>query len=310
MAVGMRLPLRCICLSGVLLCAGAASAKTDLLKTRSGSLVHWTGTEISVGLAPSAASRVIAREGVALAVQRAVETWNAVRAGQPRLVVALDQSPDVTIEFCRSKWRGDTIDLGKSVFTASLNDGVVTAATVELNECDHVFTAPHDGAPGRFDLQAVVTHELGHVLGLGHSDNPAAVMHPNGRGAEARKPQTDDKTALALIYFGRTAIESQRNVLADDAPAGSRRAVPRPGGAGVPLPAHSSVTGSAAGESRGANNVAPVDLVSVLSLTARDGQQVLLYTCEPTLLPPIGEVPFHEAKHPTSRRGRSALTPR
>ncbi len=300
----MRLPSRCICLSGVLLCAGAALAKTDLLKTRSGSLVHWTGTEISVGLAPSAGSRIIAQEGVALAVQRAVETWNAVRVGQPRLIVALGPSPDVTIKFCRGKWHGDTIDLGKSEFTASLNDGVVTAAIIELNECDHLFTAPHEGATGRFNLQAVVTHELGHVLGLGHSDNPAAIMHPNGRCAEVRKPQTDDKTALALIYFGRTSVDTQR-ALAGDAPADPSRVAPRPSRAGVPLPMDSSATGSPAGESRGAGSAAPVDLVSVLNLTTRGGRQVLLYTCEPTLLPPIGEVRFHDAKRPTSRRARS-----
>ncbi len=301
--VGMRLPLRCTCLAGVLLCAGEASARTELLKTRSGSLVHWTRAEISVGVEPSAPSRSIAREGVALAVQRAAETWNSVRAGQPHLVVTTGTSPDVTIKFCRDKWRGETIDLGKSEFTASLNDGVVTAATVELNECDHAFTAPREGATGRFDLQAVVTHELGHVLGLGHSDNPAAIMHPNGRGAEARQPQTDDKTTLAIIYFGRAAIDSQRAPLA--APAESRGVEPRPSSASVPFPMAGAGPGAPAGASQGANNSAPADLVSVLNLATRGGRQVLLYTCEPTLLPPLGEVRFHDVKRLVSHRARS-----
>ena len=87
--MGSRQALQCICLSLVLLCASAAAAKTEVVKTRSGALAHWTRAEISVGLAPSAASQTIAREGVMLAIERAAQTWNAVRAGQPRLISAL-----------------------------------------------------------------------------------------------------------------------------------------------------------------------------------------------------------------------------
>jgi len=299
----MRRALHCICLSGVLLCAHAAAAKTELLKTRSGSLVHWTGTKISIGLAPAAASKTIAHEGVALAVERAVETWNAVRAGQPRLHIALGTSADVTIRFCRGRWHGDTIDLGKSEFTASLRDGAVTAATVELNECDHIFTAPDEGVAGRYDLQAVMTHELGHVLGLGHSDNPAAIMHPNGRGAEVRRPHTDDKTALALIYFGRSAAESQKEISTGHEQADPHLVALRTRDENVPVSDIRLAAGAARTDHR-TGNTAPADLVSVLNLTAGDGRQILLYTCEPTLLPPIGAAPSQDVKRSASRRAR------
>ena len=268
-------------------------ANTELLKTQSGSLVHWTRSQITVGLAPSAASKSVAQERVVLAIQRAAETWNAVRSGQPRLNVAFGPGADVTIIFCQGKWRGDTIDLGKSQFTASLRDGAVTAATVEINECDHTFTAPDEGATGRYDLQAVVTHELGHVLGLGHSDNPAAVMHPNGRGAEVRKPHTDDKTALALIYFGRSPDESTPRRLALGPTDASQTRLAVPPAAGAPATAKP-----------GAEKNTPADQVSVLSLTTVGGRQVMVYTCEPTLLPAIGAAGPHDGKQPRGRRTR------
>jgi predicted Zn-dependent protease len=291
----------------VLLGANSATAKTELLKTQSGSLVHWTKPEIFVGLAPSAASQNVAQDGVELAIQRAAETWNAVRAGQPRLNIALGPNAEVTIKFCREKWRGDTIDLGKSQFTANLRDGTVAAATIELNECDHAFTAPGEATTGGWDLQAVITHELGHVLGLGHSDNPAAVMHPNGRGAELRKPHSDDMTALALIYFGRAAVEFQADGFEDNsrAPADQHPNALRFRREEVPTPADRPSSNLRPSTGQGGSAAATPDLVTVLNLTDGGGRQVLLYTGEPTLLPPIGTVPAQDAERPMGRRARS-----
>jgi hypothetical protein len=291
----------------VLLLTTTAAAKTEVVKTRSGALAHWTRAEISVGLGPSGASQTVAQEGVMLAIERAAQTWNAVRAGQPRLNSALGTDAVVTIKFCRGRWRGETIDLGKSQFTASLRDGEITAATVELNECDHAFTPPGESAAGRYDLQAVITHELGHVLGLGHSDNSAAIMHPNGRGAELRKPHSDDKTALALIYFGRAPAEDERSMRTGSTqlPSYPRLSAPHSGQESLPAATVRHDAELPPGATLVAGNTMPADQVSVLSLTAGGGRQVLVYTCEPTLLPPIGWAPGQDAKRPPGQRARN-----
>jgi predicted Zn-dependent protease len=279
----MRAPLRLVLFSIALCGPATAHAKTELLKTKPGSVVHWAGAVITVAIDVSARSKTVGPDDLASALARAVQTWNAVRAEQPRFSVATAGQPDVTIRFCRGRWQGETIDLGRSKFTASLHDGTVTAATVEINECDHAFAPPDRPAGTPYDLQAVLTHELGHVLGLGHSNNHAALMYPSGGGANVRTPHLEDQTTLALIYLGRAA--------ADPAPG---VASARPGSQGGPAAQasvdaslHAQATAPASAEA----SPPPADAISLLNLKNKSGHSVMVYTCEPTLLPPMETAP-------------------
>jgi hypothetical protein len=284
--------LRCVLFGIALVVSPHVQARTELLKTQPGSVVHWSRAVITVGIDASAGSRTVAGPDAVYALELATRTWNKVRAGQPRLDLATDASPDVSIRFCRGRWHGDTIDLGRSNFTASLRDGTVNAATVDINECGHRFVPPSQRTG--YDLQAVLTHELGHVLGLGHSDNAAAVMYPTGGGPSVHAPHVEDQTALTLIYFGRPSTEPLPAVALalpeKDAVAPARAsmnaslrrgplqgATPDPDS--TPTPTAEAVAGL------------PPDSVSLLSFKTSHGRNVMVYTCEPTLLPPIGSAP-------------------
>ena len=278
----MRRSSQCL-LAVIAVCtAGHAAARTEVLKTRAGSPVHWTRAEILVGIDAKAGSRYLARLDVVLALERAARAWNRIPASQPRFRFTPDPGQDVTISFCRGKWQGAAIDLGRTQFVASPTDGSVTSATVELNECDHQFTPPGETAEALFDLQSVIAHELGHVLGLGHGDKSTAIMFPNGEGAVTRFPQADDVTALALIYLGREP-------LAGFAPL----AAAEPAGALLSPTAWTGTTVSqaAAPETvRPATGAAPADSVSVMNVKAGGGHEVMIFTGEPTLLPAIADV--------------------
>ena len=281
-------------LFSIALCGSADGyARTELLKTQPGSIVHWSSPVITVGLDASAGSRTVAPHDVATALARATQTWNGVRAQQPIFSVVDNTDRDVTVRFCKGRWRGDTIDLGKSKFTASLHDGTVTTATIEINECDHTFAAPDQSANANYDLQAVLTHELGHVLGLGHSDNRTAIMYPSGGGASVQAPHLEDQTTLALIYLGRGGAEA------------ATRPGPPHGSA-----AHASVDESlrsrtfdqagAVSADAAAPRSLPANAISLLNLKRSKGRDVTVYTNEPTLLPPMQAAPVGH-RHPSGR---------
>ncbi|MCA9494539.1 MAG: matrixin family metalloprotease [Myxococcales bacterium] len=63
------------------------------------------------------------------------------------------------------------------------------------------------GASGAYDLQAAITHEVGHVLGLEHTEISEAVMFPStGMGTTDRRDlHADDIHAIEHLYpsFGR-----------------------------------------------------------------------------------------------------------
>jgi hypothetical protein len=261
----MRLGVRYVWPAFGLLVASGARGETTVLKTHAGSPVHWTHAEITLGLDASA-SRRLHRLDVVHAVERAAQAWNRIPASQPRFRFTTAPERDVTIRFCRVAWQGDTIDLGHTQFDASPHDGAVTSANIELNECDHVFTPPGEKTSDPFDLQAVMTHELGHVLGLGHSNTASAIMFPNGKGMLARAPGPDDETALAVLYVGRDLEPPSK------APPAPEVATGLPG----PVTAERVLAAPAAA----APEVKP-----------DGGREVKVQVGEPTLLPPLVETP-------------------
>ena len=79
------------------------------------------------------------------------------------------------------------------------------------------------GPPELFDMQAVVTHEYGHALGLGHSAVPGATMAPAiGSGQEsARSIAADDIAGVQCIYGVRSATKPIITATVGDTGAGT-----------------------------------------------------------------------------------------
>lgn len=87
--------------------------------------------------------------------------------------------------------------------------GAYRDADIHLNGHDFRFSL--DAAPGTIDLRSVLTHELGHALGLGHSSDPRATMFATGSGKRWRSLEQDDRAGVCDLYPGTGAAGCDAN---------------------------------------------------------------------------------------------------
>lgn len=154
--------------------------------------LRWRGNTIRVAISSSLSEQspsIKRGSDVALAVERSLERW-AEAAG---IRIQVFQTPLQNIS--PSGPRGDGISLITIASTAenalvfNKNGNSLPAATRiffdrsgNITEADIVLNASHqfstDGTFGTYDLETVLMHEIGHLLGLDHSPTVGSLMWP------------------------------------------------------------------------------------------------------------------------------------
>src|SRR5262249_27425484 len=98
-------------------------------------------------------------------------------------------------------WIDGPNTLAVTTTTFQLDTGFILDSDVILNRNVPWFANPADLTPTAFDVRFVLLHENGHVAGLGHSTNPAAVMFPATTSGIVGHGLTDiDIAAISRLY--------------------------------------------------------------------------------------------------------------
>ncbi len=112
------------------------------------------------------------------------------------------------IAFRHEDWPYDEHALGLTTVTFRRSTGEILDADIEINAADYTITTGDEAID--YDLQSILTHEVGHLFGLAHTDEQDAVMYPrHERGSTGRRRvKPDDAAGLCSAYPPKDAPTS------------------------------------------------------------------------------------------------------
>jgi hypothetical protein len=184
--------------------------------------VKWGTNKIDIYLSSSLnqpQTNIKPGSNVEKAVRKSLEHWSSVA----NIEFDIKTSPDQSVSSLESGGDGKSLITvaptaeNFALFTGDANEtaartrlfytksGRITEADIVLNPYQHFST---DGSNSTYDIEATVTHEIGHLLGLEHSCVMGATMQPRqGKNGLydllAFAPRTlseDDKAGIRSLY--------------------------------------------------------------------------------------------------------------
>jgi hypothetical protein len=224
----------------------AAGFPVQSAEERQNKTLRWKKSTISVAVSNSLIrSNFNIKEGsdVAGAVRRSLEAWEKAAAvkfeetstdnqivspagnvGDGVNLITIAQTSENLLLFSK-----DAEEVAARTRVFFNKKGAITEADIVLNPYQQFST---DGSIGTFDLESILTHEIGHLLGLGHSKVLGATMHESsGKNGVYNLPAFDSRTlaetdlaAIRALYGGKSETETCCGSIAGKLPTANVRA--------------------------------------------------------------------------------------
>lgn len=175
-----------------------------LNETAVGEPLRWAEMPVMYQVDATSAPSELDRGEQIDAVRGAMDAWSNIKGSDAELVEGeVDPwgSQEAGLVYWEPDWPWDPAALALTS-TWSTESGEIVGFEMAINASADV-TWSTDGAEGTFDLQNAITHEVGHVLGLGHNnENSWTTMYPTTEQGETLKRglHWDDEDGARFLY--------------------------------------------------------------------------------------------------------------
>lgn len=161
----------------------------------------WASTPVSVPVYSVGNSTINDGSGGVTAVAGAVKAWGMVSSGSTNQQAVRGQAPATIM--LNTNGRICTGSCLAATLTGYYSGNTIYDADVYTNT-RYSFTSSKetDGCSGEFDIDGIMVHEVGHVIGIGHSNVSGATMYPTVSSCNFnnRTLENDDIAAKNDLY--------------------------------------------------------------------------------------------------------------
>jgi len=220
---------------GLLLAATSASAWVRS-RTSRGHELYWLETDITWHLDDAGCADLPDDDSEHEAVRTSWDTWDAVQCSYGHFRMTFHEGSllhatraeyveqggnrNVLLWVDQDEWDHSSAVIGVTSATYDARDGQVLDADIEFNDSRFRFSTTDRFLARRTDVQNTATHEIGHVLGLDHTQIEEATMAERAEDGEIikRDLHQDDIDGLCEVVPPPGAYDKKRSPLSGGSP--------------------------------------------------------------------------------------------
>lgn len=183
----------------------AASAEPVMAYTLLSPRRRWASTPVTVRVYNVGNSTITDGDGGVTAVVGAIRAWGIISSSSTSSPAVRGSAPATIMlnsnggGLCTGNCLAATLT---GYYVSQAGDDRIYDADVYTNTSQPLYSSRESGCSGEYDINGIMTHEVGHVIGIGHSSVSGATMYPSVSACNTapRSLETDDINAKNDLY--------------------------------------------------------------------------------------------------------------
>jgi hypothetical protein len=182
----------------------AASAQPAMAYVLLSPRRRWSTTPISVRTYTGGNSTITDGDGGVTAVVGAIRVWGNISSSSTGSAAVRGSAPATIMlntngGVCTGSCLAATLT---GYYVSQAGDDRIYDADIYTNTAQPLYSSREAGCSGEYDVDGIMAHEVGHVIGIGHSNVAGATMYPTVSACNTnnRSLAADDFAARDDLY--------------------------------------------------------------------------------------------------------------